>query len=82
MTPDMPPLTELFTKPDCVQCDATKKKLNEYRIPYITHDVTKDENARERVLTLGYRSAPVVIAPDGTSWSGLHLGRIKALRDE
>lgn len=82
MNPDQPPLTELFSKPDCQACIATQRKLNEYGIPYIKWDVTVNEHARERVRDLGYSSLPVVLAPDGTSWTGLHLGKIKALRDE
>ena len=80
MSPDQP-VTELFTQPGCMPCKAVERKLNQYGIPYITHDISRDENARERVNALGYIQTPVVIAPDGTSFSGLHLGKIKALKD-
>ena len=81
MTPDQP-ITELFTQPGCMPCKAVERKLNEYGIPYIVHDITRDGNARERVQALGYTQTPVVIAPDGSSFSGLHLGKLRALRDE
>ena len=79
---DMPPLTEVFTKPDCPGCFATKRKLDQYRIPYIAHDVSTDENARERVRALGYSGVPVVIRPDGESWHGYQPSKIKGLRDD
>ena len=81
MNPDQP-ITELFTQPGCQPCKAVERKLNQYSIPYVVHDISKDENARERVLALGYTQTPVVLAPDGTSFSGLHLGKIRALRDD
>ena len=79
---DAQPITELFTQPNCQPCKAVERKLNEYSIPYIVHDITRDENARERVQALGYTQTPVIIAPDGTSFSGLHLGKIRSLRDD
>ena len=63
-------------------CKAVERKLAQYEIPYIIHDISTDENARERVRALGYTQTPVIIAPDGTSFSGLHLGKIRALRNE
>ena len=81
MTIDQP-ITELFTQPGCMPCKAVERKLVQYGIPYITHDISRDENARERVKALGYTQTPVVIGPDGRSFSGLHLGKIKALRDD
>ena len=75
------PVTELFTQPGCQPCKAVERKLNDYGIPYVVHDISRDENARERVRALGYTQTPVVIAPDGTSFSGLHLTKIRNLRD-
>src|SRR5699024_7291372 len=72
MNPDQP-ITELFTQPGCMPCKAVERKLVQYSIPYIVHDITRDENARERVRALGYTQTPVVLASDGTSFSGLHL---------
>ena len=81
MNPEQP-ITELFTQPGCQPCKAVERKLNQYGIPYVVHDISTDENARERVQALGYTQTPIIIAPDGTSFSGLHLGKIKALKDE
>ena len=79
---DSPALTELFSQPNCQACKAVERKLAQYGIPYIVHDISTDDNARERVKALGYTQTPVVLASDGTSFSGLHLGKIRALRDD
>ena len=81
MNPDQP-ITELFTQPGCQPCKAVERKLVQYSIPYVVHDISRDENARERVRALGYTQTPVVLASDGTSFSGLHLGKIRSLRDD
>ena len=68
----------LYTKPACVQCNATKKALDRAGLEYTSVDVTLDEEARDYVMALGYVQAPVVEA-NGEHWSGLRPERIKAL---
>lgn len=68
----------LYTKPACVQCNATKKAFDRAGIDYEAIDVTLDEDAREYVLALGYLQAPVVVA-DTDQWSGFRPERIRAL---
>src|SRR5699024_6420152 len=38
MNPDQP-VTELFTQPGCMPCKAVERKLVQYSIPYIVHDI-------------------------------------------
>lgn len=68
----------LYTKPACVQCNATKKALDRAGLEYTSVDVTLDEEARDYVMALGYVQAPVVEA-SGEHWSGFRPERIKAL---
>lgn len=68
----------VYTKPSCVQCEQTQRWLDGRGIAYVTRDVALDPAARETVLALGYRGAPVVVA-DGEHWSGFRLDRLKAL---
>ena len=68
----------LYTKPACVQCNATKKALDRAGLEYTSVDVTLDEGARDYVMALGYVQAPVVEA-NGEHWSGFRPERIKAL---
>ncbi len=68
----------VYTKPACVQCNATYKALDKQGIAYATVDITTDPDARDYVLALGYLQAPVVVAGDD-HWSGFRPDRIKAL---
>jgi glutaredoxin-like protein NrdH len=59
----------VFTKANCVQCEATKRHLDKIDVAYDIVDITNDIAALDRLISLGYRSAPVVLA-DNDSWSG------------
>jgi glutaredoxin-like protein NrdH len=56
----------IYTKPNCVQCNATKKYFDDKGVAYTTVDITQDEEALDRLLAEGFKSAPVVNA--GTLW--------------
>ena len=68
----------VFSKPACVQCDATYRALNKHGLDYEIVDISLDADALENVKALGYQQAPVVIA-DGDHWSGFRPDKIKAL---
>ena len=68
----------LYTKPACVQCNATKKALDRAGLDYDTVDISAHDEARDYVMALGYVQAPVVEA-NGEHWSGFRPDRIKAL---
>lgn len=55
----------VYTKPACVQCNATCRALDRAEIDYTKIDITQDRTARDYVLSLGYLSLPVVY-PDRT----------------
>ena len=67
----------VYTKPSCVQCNATYKALDKAGIAYQKVDITEDPQARDYVMALGYLQAPVVVAGDD-HWSGFRPDRIKA----
>ena len=69
----------VYSKPRCVQCDATHRQLDRLGIPYVSVDVTTDLPARDRIMALGYSSAPVVIAGQ-EHWCGYRPDRIANLR--
>ena len=68
----------VYTKPACVQCNATKKALDRAGLEYSGVDVTVDNEARDYIMALGYVQAPVVEA-HGEHWSGFRPDRIKNL---
>lgn len=68
----------VYSKPLCVQCDATKRALATAGIAHIVVDVTEDADALAKIKALGYAQAPVVITAED-HWSGFRPDRIKAL---
>ncbi|GAB3171922.1 redoxin NrdH [Myceligenerans halotolerans] len=68
----------VYSKPACVQCDATYRALDRKGIEYSVVDITQDTAALEMVRGLGYLQAPVVVAGDA-HWSGFRPDRIMEL---
>ncbi|WP_277051059.1 glutaredoxin-like protein NrdH [Ruania albidiflava] len=68
----------VFSKPACVQCDATYRALKKHGLDYEVVDISTDAEALESVKALGYQQAPVVFA-GGDHWSGFRPDKIKAL---
>jgi glutaredoxin-like protein NrdH len=68
----------VYSKPACVQCEATYRALDKKGVEYSVVDITQDAEALELVRGLGYLQAPVVIA-DETHWSGFRPDQISAL---
>lgn len=68
----------VYTKPACVQCNATYKALDKVGLEYRVVDITEDSDARDYVMALGYLQAPVVVAGDA-HWSGFRPDRVKAI---
>ena len=52
----------VYTKPACVQCNATYKALDKQGLEYEIVDITEVPEARDYVMALGYLQAPVVVA--------------------
>jgi glutaredoxin-like protein NrdH len=68
----------VYTKPACVQCNATYKALDKAGVEYDVIDISVDADARDYVMALGYLQAPVVVAGN-EHWSGFRPDRIKSL---
>ncbi len=76
----------VYTKPNCVQCNATYRALDKakakFGVQYDVVDITTDPSARDYAMSLGHLAAPVVVvtAPDGsiTHWGGYSPDSIKA----
>lgn len=68
----------VYSKPNCVQCNATYRALDKQGVAYEVVDLTQDAEAMESVKALGYQQAPVVFA-DGDHWAGFRPDKIKAL---
>lgn len=65
----------VYSKPGCVQCNATYRALDSKGIIYNTVDVSQDSEALVRIQALGYMQAPVVVT-DVDHWSGFRPDKI------
>lgn len=74
-------MISLFVKPNCPPCKATKRELDKRGIDYQTFDVTEDPAAVERVKSLGYSSAPVVLVNENWHWTGYRPTELAKLSD-
>lgn len=71
-------MVTVYSKPACVQCTATYRRLDTRGISYKILDVSVDEEALEEIKALGYLQAPVVIT-DEDHWSGFRPDKIDRL---
>lgn len=68
----------VYSKPACVQCDATYRAMDRKGINYTVVDISQDAAALEYVRSLGYLQAPVVVTDDA-HWSGFRPDQISTL---
>ena len=62
-------MVRIYTKPNCVQCNMTKKYLDDREVAYDTVDITKDSEALDKLISKGFQAAPVV-ETDTEWWAG------------
>lgn len=60
----------IYGKPDCYGCVASKELLDKACIPYSYIDVSRDVEARNKLMGLGFRAVPVIFK-DGELLGGL-----------
>lgn len=72
-------MTIVYTKPNCVQCNMTKRHMDKIGVEYTTVDITEDPDALNKLIELGYKAAPVVMTAEGKSWSGFNPEKIDEL---
>lgn len=71
-------MTTVYTKPNCIQCDMTKRLMDKIGVEYNTVDIVENPAELDKLIELGYRAAPVVVT-DGDSWAGFQPEKITAL---
>ena len=68
----------VYSKPDCMQCNFTKKWLKERNIPYTELNIKEDEEALLKVKEMGFQSVPVIVTEDD-SWYGFQPDKLAEL---
>ena len=69
----------VYSKTDCMQCNFTKKWLNEHGIEYEEINVEEDEAGLNYIKDeLGYQAVPVVVTPT-ENWYGFRPDKLAEL---
>ena len=71
-------MVTIYTKNNCVQCDATKRMMDKLGVEYSTINISDNPDELDKLIELGYRAAPVVIT-DNDSWAGFNPEKITEL---
>lgn len=74
----------IYSKPSCVQCTATYRRLDARGIDYTVVDLAEDTDALAFTKRLGHLQAPVVTLRDADGqvadhWSGFRPDKIDTL---
>jgi glutaredoxin-like protein NrdH len=69
----------VYSRPECVQCDYTKKLLDGIPLSYTEFDIDADPAARKMVEDSGKTQLPMVVAGDQV-WHGFKPAKIRALK--
>jgi glutaredoxin-like protein NrdH len=68
----------VYSNPNCVQCEQTKRFLTLKGIEFESKMITDSPEVMPIIEENGYKSAPVVVAGDN-SWSGFRLDKLSSL---
>ncbi len=68
----------VWSNENCVQCERTKKFLDDNKIPYESKMLADDVETTKGFIESGFRTAPIVVTPKET-WSGFKLDKLKSL---
>jgi glutaredoxin-like protein NrdH len=71
----------VYTNPNCVQCEQTKKFLDKENIEYTVENLQSDDNYEKLVdfVNRGFKSAPIVVT-DTETWSGYKPDKLGAIK--
>jgi glutaredoxin-like protein NrdH len=71
----------VYTNPNCVQCEMTKKFLDKEGIEYTVENLQSDENYEKLVefVNQGFKAAPIVVT-DTETWSGYKPDKLGAIK--
>lgn len=71
-------MVTVYSLPNCVQCDTTKRFLNKNLIEYNEIDLSQDSEAYEKIKGWGFTQAPVV-EYDKKAWSGFRMDMLSQI---
>jgi glutaredoxin-like protein NrdH len=71
----------VYTNPNCVQCEQTKRFLDKEGIEYTVENLQSDDNYEKLVefVNQGFKAAPIVVT-DTETWSGFKPDKLGAIK--
>ena len=72
-------MIKVYSKPNCMQCEFTKKFLTENGLQFEVRDVFESEQFKDEVVELGFTSLPVVVADGHEPFSGYRPDKLDEL---
>ena len=71
----------VYTNPNCVQCEMTKKYLDKEGIEYTVENLQDEKNYDKLVAFVeqGFKAAPIVVT-DTDTWSGYKVDKLKEIK--
>ncbi|WP_182359453.1 glutaredoxin domain-containing protein [Tomitella gaofuii] len=72
-------MVTVYTKPNCQPCRQTKRALDKRNVPYEEVNILESDEGQRVARTMGFTSAPVVVADGAGTWCGFKPDRIAAL---
>ena len=73
-------MVTVYSLPNCVQCDSTKRLLTRNEVSFNEVDLSQDADAMAMIRELGYNAAPVVMAGED-HWSGFRPDKLATLSE-
>jgi glutaredoxin-like protein NrdH len=70
----------IYTTPNCVQCNMTKREFDKAGINYTVVDLSQNAEKAAEFKEQGFLAAPIVTT-DIKIWSGFKLPKIRSLID-
>lgn len=71
-------MIKVYTNVNCVQCDQTKKFLDNAGIKYEVRPFADYPEELDRFISQGFKAAPIV-ETDNDVWSGFRIDKLKGL---
>lgn len=68
----------VYSKPNCMQCNFTKKWLKERNVPYTELNVKEDEDVLSKIKEMGYQAVPVIVT-ESENWYGFQPDKLAKL---
>ena len=71
-------MVTVYSNPNCVQCETTKRYLTQKNIPFEAKMIQDSPEVLPIIEANGYKTAPVVVT-ENDSWSGFRLEKLANL---